>query len=242
MASTPSRARTPSGKIEAWNLDTGAHATTLSAGHVFAVSKAGEVVVVSDDRTTMSAYSASGKELWKRTGLTIAADTQYGFGSTCNNHAIGGEVVLYHRDPQSSAAAYIAGIETATGKELFHTAAPAYGMQPCALPDGNFHQTRGDEHYGRSKILITPSGNVSSYDVGMNGRVFDVLTDGRMLRRQWAYYPSDAGRIVLSDAAQQEVFSASFSGSAGSVVAAVNGSHLVIASSGKLAHYLFLAN
>jgi hypothetical protein len=232
--------RALAGKVEVWDLGSGLKKSTLPDGHVFGVSDAGEVVLLDSTRSTMTAYGSSGAKLWSRSGLVVAPDTQYGFGAVCTNHVAAGEVVLYHRDPQTAANSYVAGIELATGKDVFHTPSPEHAMHPCAAADGNFYQTPASEHYGRTRVRITPAGKITRFDIGMNGALLDVRTDGRLLRRQWAYYPSDAGRIVLTDVGMREVFSASFSGSAGTFTAAMNGPHLVVAGPGRISHYLFL--
>lgn len=231
--------RTPGKTVEVWNARTGATGASLPDGFVFAVTDAGEVVTLSADRSEATAWSAAGQKLWTRTGLVVAADTQYGFGAVCSNHASGGQVVIHHRDPVAPEGSFVAGIDVASGKESFHNAPVDYAMHPCAAADGNYYQTPMNEHYGRTSIVLTPTGKAARIDIGLNGKVFDIRPDGHMLRRSWAYYPSDAGRIVLTDSSVREEFSLSLQGSPGSYVAARSGQHLVIASPGKLRHYGF---
>jgi hypothetical protein len=149
---------------------------------------------------------------------------------------------MLHQDPGGSStgteAPYIAGIDVTTGKEAFRVAPSDYSMSPCAGPDGAFYGRPGYEHYGRTMYRVSPAGVKSTINLGMNGNLFGIESTGHVLRRDWAYNPSDKGRIALIDGDGGELFSVSFfTGASNSYIAASNGTHVLVAGQGKLTHY-----
>jgi hypothetical protein len=231
-----------SSTIRSFDLKTGAQGPSYSEGWPFAASDAGSLVAVSTDRSTLIGYAPTGQEKWRQKNLFVAVDTQYGSGTVCANHAHGDVAVFLNQLPGGGTNDdhYVAGIDVATGAKAFKNLTSNYTQSPCAAADGAFYYRPGYEHYGRTLLRVDKAGVETSINLGLNGQLFGILADGRTLRRDWAYYPSDKGRVVVTNGKGEELFSASFfDGQPSTHLAALVGDHLVVVEPGKVNHFRF---
>ncbi|MBI5533360.1 MAG: hypothetical protein HY898_11625 [Deltaproteobacteria bacterium] len=229
-------------KIRSYDLATGAPGVTYPEGWPWAASDAGSLVVVSTDRTSLIGYSPSGQEKWRKKNLYVGVDTQYGSGTVCANHAHGDVAVFLNQLPGGGTVAdhYVSGIDVATGNQAFKNLTSSYTQSPCAAADGAFYYRPGYEHYGRTFLRVDKTGVETSVNLGLNGQFFGIFADGRILRRDWAYYPNDKGRVVVSNGKGEELFNASFfDGQPSTHLAALQGDHLVVVEAGKVNHFRF---
>lgn len=228
--------------VVSFRVPTRAAGRTFPVGVPWGVADDGTVLIMGADRRTLTGYSSAARRLWQKTSIYVAWDSQYGYGRACTNHVANGFAVVLHQDPAgpSSSSAAI-GIDARTGVERFRVADQRYASNPCPEADGHFYTQQSYQRYGRSIERYRRDGAFESVNLGFSGMLMGVLADGRIVRREWPYYPADRARIVVTRSDLTESFSQTIEGAptSGALLAALSGPRLVVYARGAVTQYGF---
>lgn len=198
----------------AYDVSSGAHRFDLGAELPFAADAAGRSISVSADRSTFVGRDATGAVTWTREGLFVTADPYGGIGRACSNHGAGSVAVWLNQNPSPSYPDdqhFVGGVDIATGAELFRLEEGAHAYAPCPDDDGNFYYAPSYQRYARQLTRVTQSGERAQINLGLMGALLDARPDGRLVVREWEYWPNDRPRLRVLDADLGELYARNLS-------------------------------